>query len=209
MHPSNGSRGSSTLNPGGLGPHCTPDAGGSCNAPLRTRLPEATREDQLKRWDIAPERTGDNPPDRGRDSQDLPFRKVRRVYAEDGAAFLQAGGWHFVEPAKGTERGGGTTSHRGVLHPDDYVDQDVLRDLVVRHLGFTQDEIRSVYRQGPLSPEARALRDRIDDRFLEVADSGGQGAELGRALGFPIQADGHCRTVKNALARARARKVAA
>jgi len=126
----------------------------------------------------------------------------RRVSDPVEADFLNAGGWRVVS-IKGGDEEGGVTSHRGVLHPDEYVDADVLRGLVERELGFSYEQIRSVYRQGPLSATQRELRACIDARLLALSRAGAHMAELGRALGFPIKDDGHCRVMENALARAR------
>lgn len=128
--------------------------------------------------------------------------EVRRVSDPVEADFLNAGGWH-VADIKGGDEEGGVTAHRGVLHPDEYVNEDALRVLVERELGFTYEQVRSVYRQGPLSASGRELRGRIDARLLALSRSGGHMAELGRALGFPVKDDGHCRVMENALARAR------
>jgi hypothetical protein len=171
-----------------------------------THLPPAGREEQLERWGISPSarwteanRWGHGPDDalaagEGADGDE-------RELEERG--FLLEGGWHAVEPPKGSVRGGGTTSHRGVLHPGEYVNEDALRVLVERELGFTYEQVRSVYRQGPLSPDQRELRARIDARLLALSNAGGNVALLGAALGFPVKANGNCRAMENALARAR------
>jgi len=98
----------------------------------------------------------------------------------------------------------GITTHRGVLQAGEYVDRDVLRKAVEEELGYTYAQIRAVYRQGPLSPEQRKLRGVIDARMLALRRSGANLVELGRAIGFTISADGHCRTLDNAVTRARA-----
>jgi len=160
----------------------------------------------MRRCGVTPERTGD---DRARQDDhralsypDQLVRRPRRADdTEEQRGFTREGGWSAVYP--GAEFDGGLVAHRGVLHADEYVDMDVLADAVAERLGFTVQEIRSVYRQGPLSDSARALRDRVDARILAVSDSGGLLVELGRALGWAVKPDGHCRTVENALARAR------
>jgi hypothetical protein len=166
----------------GLAPHCAHTGAAQTRA---TRLPEATRAAQMRRWGLHPERTGDTP---------------RRAEDPEGD-FLASPGWTIAYP--GGEHDGGTVAHRGVLHPAEYVDQDALSARVAEALGFAAAQIRAVYRQGPLSPEGRALRARIDARILEVATKGGLMVELGRALGLTVQPDGHCRAINNALARAR------
>lgn len=195
--------GAAPLAPGASRPHCTPAPPTPRN---RQILPEARREDQLRHWGLNPdwvgalrlhERQGPTAEDAAPTGVDAgPDQRVSDVFV--------TGGWHAVEPQKGSLRGGGTTAHRGTLHPDEYVDALDLRARVSEHLGFTVDEIRSVYRQGPLSAEGRALRARIDARLLEVASQGGLMAELGRALGWALKPDGHCRPMDTALGRARA-----
>ena len=128
--------------------------------------------------------------------------EARRVSDPVEADFLNAGGWH-VASIKGGNEEGGVQSHRTVLHPDEHVDADVLRSLVERELGFSYEEVHSVYRQGPLSATQRELRGLVDARMLALSISGGSMVELGRALGFPIKDDGHCRVLENALKRAR------
>lgn len=170
-----------------------------------TRLPEATRASQLRRWGLAPDRLGDLSPGarRGHEADDAP---VDPDAEEAGAihGFLQDGGWHAIEPARG--RHAGAYAHRGVLHPDEYVDTRVLVALVEEHLGYSVAEVRSVYRQGPLSAEGRALRARIDARLEEVARRGGLMLELARALGWAIRGGAkgdRCDTLERALRRAR------
>lgn len=88
--------------------------------------------------------------------------------------WLAGGGWHVV-------RG---TAHRGVLHPDEYVDTARLLASVERELGFTRAELREVYVQGRKSAAQLELRARIDARLLNVARAGGNVSALARATGF-------------------------
>lgn len=127
-------------------------------------------------------------------------RAKRRLDAGQRDA-LFGGGWHVVYAKRGAEDG--LTSHRGVLHPDEYVDMSVLRALVEAELGFSYEQVRSVYRQGPLSARQRELRGRIDARVLALSHAGANLALLGRLLGFPVKDNGNCRAMENALARAR------
>lgn len=122
----------------------------------------------------------------------------------EAADFMMAGGWSVVSIKDGGESGGGLTSHRGVLHPDEYVDEEALALLVADYLGFGLDEIRSVYRQGRKTEVQVELRGRIDARMLEVVEAGGSAHEMGRALGWPVTSTENCQTVDRALARARA-----
>lgn len=100
--------------------------------------------------------------------------------------------------------GGGLVAHRGVLHESEYVDRRVLRKAVEEELGFSYDQIRSVYRQGPLSAAKREIRDVIDARMLALRRAGANMVELGRAIGLTVSFDGHCRALDNAVSRARA-----
>jgi hypothetical protein len=104
----------------------------------------------------------------------------------------------------GGANGGGLTAHRGVLQAGEYVNAEELRLAVEDELGYTYEQIRSVYRQGPLSPEKRKLRGVIDARMLALRRSGANLVELGRAIGLTISPDGHCRALDNAVSRARA-----
>jgi len=67
----------------------------------------------------------------------------------------------------------GMTAHRGTLHPDEYVDETLVRQAAEELLGFTYADITAVYRQGPKSSEQRQLRARIDARLLALSVSGG------------------------------------
>ena len=123
------------------------------------------------------------------------------------AEFMRGGGWGIVTHAGGEWKRAGGSDHRGVLHPDEYVNEDALRPMVERELGFTYEQVRSVYRQGPLSADGRELRGRVDARLLVLSRSGANLALLGAALGFPIKDNGNCRAMENALARARAKEI--
>lgn len=100
--------------------------------------------------------------------------------------------------------GGGLTAHRGVLQGHEYVDAAALRAAVEDELGYTYDQIRSVYRQGPVTGAKRELRDVIDARMLALRRSGANMVELGRAIGLAVNASGNCRALDNAVSRARA-----
>ena len=145
-------------------------------------------------------------PNSGRRASDNPEREGQHVPlgAEDwqAAEFMRAGGWSIVHAKDGARAG--VSAHRGATHPDEYVDPAVLRGLVEHELGFTYEQVRSVYRQGPLSADQRELRARIDARLLALSRAGGNLAELGRALGFKVERDSHCEPMDNAVARAQA-----
>lgn len=108
----------------------------------------------------------------------------------------ERGGWRVLSARHGGRRG--LTAHRGVLHPDEYVDVQRLRALVEHRLGFTLDELATVYRQGRKSAFHLELRARIDARFLELRHAGGNMELLARVTGVDRK------VVGRALARARA-----
>ncbi len=81
-------------------------------------------------------------------------------------------GFEFVQP-KRLAQVAGAHAHRGVLQGDEYIDVDEIRAAVEESLGYTYDDVSSVYRQGRLSPEQRQLRERIDSRLLALSRSGG------------------------------------
>lgn len=114
--------------------------------------------------------------------------------------FLSAGGWG-IATLDGGGRDGGLVAHRGVVHPEEYVDADILRDAACEALGFSYEEITSVYRQGPLAPEQRQLREKIDARLLALSHAGGNMRQLAQALAI------NEKTLDRALNRARDRWV--
>lgn len=125
-------------------------------------------------------------------------------------ALLQGGGFTFVFPSNGgagTFGDAGMTSHRGVLHSDEYVDADALRSAVEDALGFTYDDVRAVYRRGRLTPAQAELRARIDARLLELARGGANMDLLARLLGFKAPKGTWPTALKNAVRRARAAEV--
>lgn len=186
-------------------------------------LQTAGREEQLKRWSIAPERTGGLSPRqrRGALADDVDATCVGSDGSEESdetnegvIGFLRDGGWTAVDVYRGSSgrghrhrtpgaRDAGMTAHRGVLHPDDYVNEGALRAAVEAELGFTYEDVHAVYRRGRLSASSLELRASVDARVLELAQAGANVAALGRALGFHVNASGACEALNNALARAR------
>jgi hypothetical protein len=122
------------------------------------------------------------------------------------AEFMRSGGWTIVHAKDGSRAG--VSSHGvnqfTVVHPDEHVDHEALRPMVEQELGFSYEQVRSVYRQGRKSATQRELRARIDARLLALSRSGANLALLGGLLGFKVEADSHCEPLDNALARARA-----
>lgn len=107
--------------------------------------------------------------------------------------WLYSNGFSIVDTSAGSTSGrvhgardAGMSAHRGVLHPDEYVNHEaVLRDLE-RHLGYTVDQVRSVYTRlgGPIPTDQRQLRDQIDSRMLALSRSGANMTLLRQLLGI-------------------------
>lgn len=147
-------------------------------------------------------------PNHGRRSSTNPEVEGRHLPlgADDWAAaeFMRSGGWTVARVKD--PHASGMTGHRGALHPDEHVDPDALRPMVEEALGFTYEDVHSVYRRGRLSDATRELRGRIDARVLALSRSGANVALLGRVLGFHVNEAGACEALNNALARARAKE---
>lgn len=115
------------------------------------------------------------------------------------AEFMRGGGWSVITAGGGERQRAGMHAHRGVVHPDEHVDTEALGPLVEAELGFTIDEVHSVYSTGGRIPDhLRGLRGRIDARLLALSRSGANMALLARTLGVAYDP-----TVKRALRRAR------
>lgn len=124
------------------------------------------------------------------------FRPRREYALEADATF----GRHVVNADHHEGRSaGGITTHRGILHPDEYVDPKELRKLVERELGYTTREVHSVYvRPGGRLPDSKLdLREAIDARLLALQEAGGNMTALATVLGIGE------RTMDRALSRAR------
>lgn len=106
-----------------------------------------------------------------------------------------------------SESEGGTKSFtpngRLTLPSDVYVDTEVLQAQVEEKLGFTYEQIASVYSVKRLPDHLRQLRDDIDRRMLALSRAGGNMAEFARIVGL------NQRTMERALARARNAEVEA
>lgn len=140
----------------------------------------------------------------GRDSYEMQGDGLVALGVADhqAAEFMRATGWTVSDTSRGTHRGGareaGMSAHRGVLHPEEYVDLTASRGAVEDELGFTVEELHSVYSTGGRIPSDRLdLRDRVDARLLQLSDSGANMDLFGRVTGL------NGSTVDRALARAR------
>lgn len=175
-----------------------------------TVLKPAGREEQIERWGLPTDHVGQRFGRRERflldATPDDDEEDERELQAHQ---FLVDGGWTAIEATRGSQgwtpgaRDAGMTSHRGVLHPDEHVNTDALRGAVEAEFGFTYENVHAVYRRGRLSASTLELRARIDARLLELASAGANVAQLGRVLGFSVNASGSCEALNNALARAR------
>lgn len=118
----------------------------------------------------------------------------------DGVAtdFLRGDGWQTVSAEGGRQlEHSGLTTHRGILHPDEYVDFFALREAVEADLGFTYADVSAAYSNGRPTAEKLQLRERIDARLLELSRAGGNMEQLAKAL------DLNEKTLRRALERAR------
>jgi hypothetical protein len=78
---------------------------------------------------------------------------------------------------------GGLVAHRGVLHPDEYVDTLALREDILAELGVTYPEFTGAYKSGRPAAEQRELREKIDARLLALSRAGTNLARLAEGLG--------------------------
>lgn len=150
---------------------------------------------------------GHNAGRRASDNPDADGARHLPLGTEDAQArdFMREGGWTIVTVKDGARAG--ISAHRGAVHADEHVDENVVRAAVVARLGFTFDEVHAVYRQGRLSDQQRELRGRIDARLLALSRVGVQVHQLGKVLGLRMRASAtggeRCEAVSNALARAK------
>jgi len=89
----------------------------------------------------------------------------------DTAGFLQEGGWNTQHTSWGREQTG-MSAHRGVLHPDEYVDWEEARRLFEQLSSFTVAEAQEIYNRngGPVPAQLRKRRDEIDRQILEMGN---------------------------------------
>lgn len=122
--------------------------------------------------------------------------------------YIRRGGFSVVDTNAGTHTGrthgyqdAGMKTHRGPLHGMEFVHHDELINMVEGHLGFTFDEVRSVYARegGPLPGDLRELRSQIDDRLLRLREDGHLDmTEFSRVFGLSEK------TIRRAVQRAKA-----
>lgn len=116
--------------------------------------------------------------------------------------FMRSNGWTLVHNIERRAAETGARSHavnqHTVLHPDEYVDEEIVACLVEDELGFTVEQLHSVYCTGGRIPSDRqVLRDALDARLLELSRGGANMDLFGRIAGL------NGSTVDRALARAR------
>lgn len=101
----------------------------------------------------------------------------------------------------------GMCAHRGILHPDDYWDEQEVLNRIQIQLGAKITHIQRIYGPGGLTAEDKKFRHDMDALFLKLAEAGGNMSLLGGLLGFTVRPEGGCRTMINALKRARAEEI--
>lgn len=102
----------------------------------------------------------------------------------------------------------GMTAHRSVLSERDasLLDRALLRAMVEEELGISVVEISVLYRSGRPDAQRQAGKDGVDDKFLDIQESGGNMSILAEVLGWHIRENGECRMMTKALRRARTRR---
>jgi hypothetical protein len=113
--------------------------------------------------------------------------KLDQGYAPDGSPFGVVTG----------KEEGGLVAHRGVLHPDEYVDFFALRAEVEAEFGFSYSEVAMAYRSGRPTVEQRQMREKIDARLLALSRARGNMTEFAKILDIDEK------TLDRALRRAR------
>ena len=112
-------------------------------------------------------------------------RKTKAPSDPEGGAYLRERGVSLVRVKDAALHG--MTAHRGVLHPDEWLDEaEVVRQVEAR-MGYTLDEAREVYGRrggGPLPKLLKERRGRLDGVMGKMARDG-QVALLARVLGVP------------------------
>lgn len=116
--------------------------------------------------------------------------------------FMRNSGWTLVHNVDRRASETGARSHAvnqyTVLHPTEYVDESLLVVLVEDELGFTVEQLHSVYSTGGRIPsDRRELRARIDARLLALSRGGANMDLFGRIIGL------NPATLDRALARAK------
>lgn len=117
--------------------------------------------------------------------------------------FMGHGGWAFVDP-RSRASAAGMTTHRGVNAPSDHIDLEHVHEIVEQNFGLTLAEIDAAYTNGRPTHHRAGIRAAIDARLLALSRAGGNLTALARVLGWQIEANGTCRKIDRALARARA-----
>lgn len=113
-------------------------------------------------------------------------------------------GWS-IASIKGGNQEGGITSHRGVLHSDEYVHAETLERLLEERLGVSLHEFDEAYKtrgrpSAEQSAKNEAVRIKVDALFLEIQETDGNIELLSRLLGI------NDRRIREAAKRARQRR---
>jgi hypothetical protein len=153
----------------------------------------------------SPDKDGEDWSDARRSLDSEMLGTIQRI-AQGGTVVVDAKNWgHFHGLVTHLKTGGQATL------TDEQVaglDSAKVRAVVLDRLGMTEAEMTVLGRPGGMAGSTkRALQDRLDDRLLEVQESGAVMNDLARALGWQIRASqGECQRLKRSLARARKRR---
>ncbi len=103
------------------------------------------------------------------------------------------GGWGVKHPGHGGTRGnpGGA-----VVHPDEYVDTDLLRAMALDEFGYTAEQVAAVYHTKKIKSDLTQLRADMDARILGLRRAGANMYQFADAVGI------NQRTMNRALVRA-------
>src|SRR6188472_344592 len=110
-------------------------------------------------------------------------RRSRRDLSLRVARMEQSSQWTDGDSRFGVVTGkddGGMVAHRGVLHPDEYVDFFALREGVEADLGFSYSDVSEAYSTGRPTAEKLQLREKIDARLLGLSRAGGNMVQLAK-----------------------------
>lgn len=116
--------------------------------------------------------------------QGLDGDKVVRIHLGNNSAhqYAASDGASIDYRHSGSARSG--KSHRGVLHPSEYVDTEEMQRQLEAEFGYTLTEVREAFAPGPLPARLRERRDHLDQVMRQIKESGGNMTQLARYLGI-------------------------
>lgn len=91
-----------------------------------------------------------------------------------------------------------------IIRPEEWagLDTESLRAEALELLGVTPEEYALLDRPGRNSPAASEIQARLDERILQVKESGGRMIALARVLGWAVRGD-DCKRMRKVIKRAR------